>query len=89
MSANTSKTQIIQKKDEPENTHLKACLKKRNVYLFIGLSQDVGFTHLHTFSFGPSVILFLEDLIAFLFAKPGGNYSVIKHGTVIIPKAYT
>lgn len=58
------------------------------VYLFIGLTQDVGFPHLHTFSFEPSVILFLENLIASLFAKPEGNYSVIKHGIVIIPEVH-
>lgn len=39
--------------------------------LFIELIQHVTFIHFHTFLFGPSVILFLEYLIAFV--QTGGK----------------
>lgn len=61
------------KKDEPENTISETCNTKLKRNLFIGLIQHVGFIHLHTFSFGPSVGLILEHLIAFFVCKNWGE----------------
>lgn len=52
---------------------LETCKTQLKGNLFIGLIQHVGFIHLHTFSFGPSVSLFLEHLIAFSICKNWGG----------------
>lgn len=68
---------------------LETCNTELKRNLFIGLIQHVGIFHLRTFSFGPSVSLFLKHLIAFFcLYKLRGNYSFMKHEIVIIPLVY-